>query len=209
LAWRSDTPIADPTFGLLLPKKPEVVHRALTPEQVARLFSVCADNRERLVVSLGVQEGLRAGEQVRLELGDIDRKNGWLLIRGKGNKQREVPLTDETAALIDAYLEEWPPPRTGTLLRSYHDGASPLSANWAIGVGTSVFSRAGLKRYARDGMSLHACRHTAATDVAEKCKDPYVVQEFLGHASVDTGRIYVKRAARGPLAEAVRGRTYR
>ena len=68
---------------------------------------------------------------------------------------------------------------------------------------------AGLKNRPRDGVSAHALRHTAASDVMDRCHELRTVQAMLGHASIAATEIYLRRANLGQLREAMEGRDYR
>jgi site-specific recombinase XerD len=69
-------------------------------------------------------------------------------------------------------------------------------------------ARAGVKRHAYDGVSGHALRHTAASDVLDECKDLRAVQQMLGHAQLSTTAIYLRRVSAESLRTAMGGRTY-
>ena len=70
-------------------------------------------------------------------------------------------------------------------------------------------STAGIKRGAGDGVSAHALRHTAASDVLDRCHDVRTVQAMLGHVSIATTQIYLRRADLSRMREAMAGRDYR
>jgi site-specific recombinase XerC len=67
---------------------------------------------------------------------------------------------------------------------------------------------ASIKTMARDGVGPHALRHTAASDVLDRCNNVRTVQEMLGHSSLATTQIYLRRASLGQLREAMEGRDY-
>ena len=73
---------------------------------------------------------------------------------------------------------------------------------------TALFWEAGLKKANYDGRSAHALRHTAASDVLDRCKNVRTVQAMLGHASIATTQIYLRRANLDQLREAMSGRDY-
>lgn len=200
----------DPFFGVQLPRNPDSEPRSFEPETVTLCLDECADSRELLIVSLKVQEGLRACEVAGLELAHVARSRGAVFVRGgKGNKDRTVPLTDETRRALTDYLAEHPPRSAGPLIRSYVNPNRGISAGRVSHMMTALMYRTGIKQRSRDGVSGHCFRHTAAQGVLMASGDPMVVQKFLGHASISTAMGYVRAATDESLRAAVNGRTYR
>ena len=111
-----------------------------------------------------VQQGLRCCEVARLQLGDLDRVNGLMLIVGKGGHERVLPIIEETAEAVDAYLTEYPA-FAGPLVRSYSDPHRGLASATITKLVRVWVGDAGIKRARHDGVSAHAFRHTAATDM--------------------------------------------
>lgn len=210
--WLADrgTAVTDPFFGVKLPGLDRHAPVTLDGDDVAEVFAQCADSRERLLVSLMVQEGLRAGEVVALQLSHVDRKRQTMLVRGKGNKERTVPFTAQTEANLAAYLRDVPPVLGVPIIR-----AQTLNVVAGITVGTlsrimsDLLYRAGVKRGPGDLITGHALRRTAASDVLEACDgDIQVVQQFLGHESIMTTQQYLRAVPPRRLREAMQGRTY-
>lgn len=200
--------VKDPTLGLELPKPHRAVPRALSPEAVASIIDACDNSRELLIVQLMVQEGMRAGEVSGLEIGDTDLQARILVVKGKGGHERMLPMTVETKKALLVYFRDWPPPSSGTVVRSFIDGLSPLARDRICALVADVMRRAGVKRRAGDGLTGHALRHTAASDVLDECGDLRTVQEFLGHSSLVTTQVYLRRTSAGKMREAVEGRNY-
>lgn len=190
------------------PRIPRSVPRALPEDVVRRILEHAPDARARLVVWLMVGLGLRCCEVASIEVGDWDRRAGVLRVVGKGGHERELPTTPEVELALVRYLDEWPA-TSGPLVRSYADGSSPLKAA-TVSVFVGQWMRdAGVKRRARDGVSAHALRHTAASDVADHCHDLRVVQAMLGHQHLATTSIYLRRAGLAEMRSAMAGRSYR
>ena len=209
-AWLVDKGILrrNPCDKMRGPRLPRTVPRALPGDSVQRLLAAAPDVRAELVVWLMVSLGLRCCEVANLEVGDWDRRGGIVRVRGKSGHERELPVTDEVAAALGRYLDEHPA-TSGPLLRSYADGASPLRPA-TLSVYVAAWMRAaGIKRHPRDGVSAHALRHTAASDVADRCNDLRVVQAMLGHQHLSTTSIYLRRAGMAEMRTAMAGRTYR
>lgn len=154
----------DISHGVKHPKMPRTLPRALTPEQVSAMLEAAPDVRARLIVVLMCQQGLRRAEVAGLQVGDLDWRYGTMMVRGKGGHERVLPITEESAEVLKAFLAEWPATR-GPLIRSYRDpqvGVHPPTVGRIVG---EVAYAAGVKVLARDGVSGHALRHTAATDM--------------------------------------------
>jgi site-specific recombinase XerD len=156
---------ANPLLGVKPPQLDEKVVDALTDEQLRMLLKACSgkeliDRRDEAIVRLMAETGLRAGEVIAMQVGDLDLQQGRAIVRrGKGGKGRAVPFGAQTAASIDRYMRA---------RRAHRLGAS--AALWLGGNG-QTFSYHGLnlalKRRAKaagiEGFHLHLMRHTAAT----------------------------------------------
>lgn len=198
---------ADPLVGLRPPRQPRAVPRALAADDVGLLIVACPDARARLIVVWMVQLGLRCIEMSRIELGDIDRGQRLVRVRGKGGHERILPLVDEAVDALVTYLAEEPPAGAGPLLRSRIAPHRGLDADTISGLVAEWMWDAGIKRRRRDGVSAHALRHTAATDMLRAGAHLRDVQAALGHAHLVTTEVYLPLVVHG-LAEAMGGRRY-
>lgn len=200
----------DPTVGIVGPRQPRTVPRALTHHDVRQLLDACPDRRARVVVLLMVQCGLRRAEVAGLRREDLDVDGQVLDVTGKGGHRRVVAVPDEALTAICEYLAEHPAGAGDPLIRSYEHPRQGLRPN-TVGDHVRAWMRAaGVKTGAWDGRSAHALRHTCASDVLDRCGDLRTVQEMLGHAQLTSTQIYLRRAAATDrLAAAMAGRTYR
>jgi site-specific recombinase XerD len=191
----------DPMATVRNPRRARAVPRSRTAEEVARILDAAPTKRERLIVLLMVQEGLRCGEVSRLEAGDVDFERRSVRVVGKGGHHRLLPISEETwRALLD-YLEG-KRNYAGPLVRSFADGKSGITPHT---IGLLV---RGVMREAGVPGSAHSLRHTAASDVLERCGDITVVKEMLGHASISTTEIYLRTTSAARLRDAMSGRAY-
>lgn len=174
----------------------ERVPHVLTAKQLDQLLEspVKSDpfwRRDRAMLELLYATGCRASELSNLRLCDLHLDDGYCLCRGKGNKERVVPLGARAAAAVRAYLEHERPtlvrrcraPAEWALL-SYRGRRVRRERIWEL-----------LKRYAlRVGVSPdvspHTLRHSFATHLLSGGADLRQVQEMLGHASIATTQIY-------------------
>jgi integrase/recombinase XerD len=185
---------ADPTTRLTPPKQAQRLPKALTIEQVGRLLdapepATIMGLRDRALLELLYATGARVSEVVQLDVDDLAHGD-VLRVRGKGSKERIVPVGSYARAAIDAYLTRARPDlsRRGRATPRLFLGArgAPLSRQSAWLVIQDAADRAGLTVH----VSPHTLRHSFATHLLQGGADVRVVQELLGHASVATTQIY-------------------
>ncbi|GAA4483686.1 site-specific tyrosine recombinase XerD [Rhodococcus olei] len=144
--------------------------------------------RDRALLEVLYSTGARISEAVGLDLDDIDAVDRAVLLRGKGGKDRIVPIGRPALAALEAYLVRGRPAlvsRGGPAVFLNSRGGR-LSRQSAWQVLRSAADRVGLA----DGVSPHTLRHSFATHLLDGGADVRVVQELLGHASVTTTQIY-------------------
>lgn len=176
--------------------------KALTVDQVVRLIEACPDGdgagavqlRDRALVELLYSTGARISEVTDLDLDDVDRNSGTLRVRGKGNKERILPVGGPALSALQAYLVRARP----DLARRSRTG-SAASALFLTARGGRLTRQSGYKTIStaaeRAGVgevSPHSLRHSFATHLLTGGADVRVVQELLGHSSVSTTQIYTK-----------------
>ncbi len=146
--------------------------------------------RDRALLELLYASGARISEAVGLAVDDLDLAERTVLLRGKGGKQRRVPLGSYAARALESYLVQARPGLAsaggGTAMVFLNSRGGPLSRQSAWVVLRTAAERAGLA----GGISPHTLRHSFATHLMEGGADVRVVQELLGHASVTTTQIY-------------------
>lgn len=192
----------DPTSGMKPPHQPRPVPRAYTPDVVARLLDVCPDRRARLICLLEVQEGLRACEVARLELGDVDFIDREIRIHGKGGFQRILPVSEQTWAALDDYLRGHPGD-AGPLIRSYNDPQAGICAAYVVHMMGRWLRLSGV---ARGGG--HGLRHTMATSLLRGGADVRDVQTALGHVALSSTSVYLPFSDAKRLRQVMAGRWY-
>lgn len=148
--------------------------------------------RDRALVELLYSCGARISEAVAVDLDDIDVETRSVLLRGKGGKERLVPIGRPAVAAIDAYLVRGRPALAAAARRSVPPAVflnvrgGRLSRQSAWQILSDSAARAGLDK----SVSPHTMRHSFATHLLEGGADVRVVQELLGHASVTTTQVY-------------------
>src|SRR5436190_21127744 len=196
---RQDLVTDDPTVHLRAPKQSRRLPQVLSRDEVARLLEAPRGTeppalRDRALLELMYACGLRASEAISLEVGDVDLEAGILRARGKGSKERLIPVGRQAVRAVAAYLATGRPALVG------QREEDRLFVN-RRGVG---LSRQGLykivQRHARaaglaDRMSPHTLRHTFATHLLAGGCDLRSLQEMLGHADIATTQIYTHLSA--------------
>lgn len=196
----------DPMKGVQPLREPRRLPRALDPEAVGEILVACPDMRARVVVILMVQLGLRRGEVARLELGDFDMSNRLLRVTGKGGHQRVLHLTDEARKTVTGYLAQQGI-SAGPLLRSYQFPQRGLHPDTVSAIVRRAMEDAGVKKAPLDGVTPHALRHSALTDMLRHGAHIRDVQAVAGHQHLGTTETYLPLMV-GTLKDAMEGRTY-
>ena len=163
----------DPSLDVPRVKKPHAHPRPCPDRYITAAMQKAAPS-EKLMVRLGAECGLRRGEIARVHSDDVvaDSAGRSLIVRGKGDKQRIVPLPDDLAGIImDAHGYLFPGRFGGHVEESY--------------VGDHI------SHLLPDGYGAHTLRHRFATVTYATTHDLFVVAELLGHESVETTEHYV------------------
>lgn len=163
----------DPSLDVPRVKKPHA-HPRPCPDRYIAAAMEKATSSEKLMIRLGAECGLRRGEIARVHSDDVvaDSAGRSLIVRGKGDKQRIVPLPDDLADIImDAWGYLFPGRFVGHVEESY--------------IGDHI------SHLLPDGYAAHTLRHRFATTAYAATHDLFVVAELLGHESVETTEHYV------------------
>ncbi|WKT88242.1 site-specific tyrosine recombinase XerD [Microbacterium maritypicum] len=191
---REGIEVDDPSARLRPPKAPQRLPKALTIEQVERLLSAPSGEeplgiRDRALLELLYATGARVSEAIDLDVDDLAHGD-VLRLRGKGAKERIVPLGSYARTAVDAYLTRVRPglAMKGRASARLFLGArgAPLSRQSAWLVIRAAAERAQITT----DVSPHTLRHSFATHLLQGGADVRVVQELLGHSSVATTQIY-------------------
>lgn len=194
----------DPCLRVPTVRRTHPVPRAQSVDAIRAVLAACATDRDRAIIWLMVGMGLRRTEVARLCWEDYNPVDKLLLVHGKGHRDRELPVPSEVATI----LARLGPRTTGPVIRSANRW-SPALSPCTIGKRVTALMRdAGIKHAPYDGVSAHALRHTAASDVLDACNDLRVVQEMLGHENLSTTSIYLRRAGVKKMRAAMEGRRY-
>ena len=184
----------DPTAALTAPRRSKKLPQVLNYSEVQKLLASPRGSepttlRDRALLEVMYACGLRASETIGLELADIEMDEGFLRARGKGSKERLVPLGRQAIAAIGAYLRGG----RAKLIGERHE--PKLFVNFRGGPLTRQGLYKIVQRHARDAglggrMSPHTLRHSFATHLLAGGCDLRAVQEMLGHADIATTQMY-------------------
>jgi integrase/recombinase XerC len=229
---------ANPMALIGRPKVPKSLPKGLGAEMVSGLLAaIDADSgsqrrsdwpeRDAALVLTAVLAGLRADELLRANIGDIrtTTEGGVIHVRGKGNKDRRIPVEEGLIEVLECYLDSRAvrfPADTKRRGASTGLGAWPVTA--ALFVGSDgdritrgvlqyrvlrAFKKAGLNSQRAHGALVHGLRHTFATELANCDVSVYALMKLLGHESMATSQRYVDGAGTENRAAAARNPLYR
>lgn len=189
----------DPTDEFASPAVPLRLPKALTVTDTLALLDSCdpatvTGLRDKALLEFLYGSGARISEAVQLTPDALDLAGGSVLLRGKGGKQRLVPVGSHAVAAVEAYLVRARPALAAKRTKSpvprevfLNARGGPLSRQSAYAIVSAAAARAGVP-----DVSPHTLRHSFATHLLEGGADVRVVQELLGHASVTTTQIYTQ-----------------
>ena len=188
---REDNPSAlleTPKLGLYLPD-------TLSLEEIEKLISATEENtdlvkRNRCMIEVLYGCGLRVSELTELQISNINFKENYLKIQGKGDKVRFVPLADYTADFIKNYINDIRSkqkinPKHSDILFLNSRGAQ-ISRQMVFLIIKEIVRKAGIQK----NISPHTFRHSFATHLLQNGADLRFIQEMLGHSSITTTEIY-------------------
>ena len=183
---------SNPSSSLSTPKIEKKLPLFLNIEDIARLLESPDPSddmglRDRAIMETLYSTGIRVGELVGLDKEDIDFISGVLKVRGKGKKERLVPVGDKALRAIRAYFE-----KIGV---SDINEKKPVFLNKAKRRVSDRAVRRIVDKYIRktslnENISPHSLRHSFATHMLDRGADLRSVQELLGHANLSTTQIY-------------------
>lgn len=183
---------ADPSVEVTGPRLARPLPKALPLDAVERLLAAPLGDepaalRDRAMLEVLYGAGLRISELVELDVDDVDLVAGSVRTMGKGRKERVVPLGRPARRAVEAWLVRGRPalaPTSATLFANRRGGRLTRQGAWKIVRGHGEAAGLG------DGVSPHTLRHSFATHLMDGGADVRVVQELLGHASVNTTQVY-------------------
>jgi integrase/recombinase XerD len=185
---------ADPTADLTNARRWAMLPKVLSPEDVTRLLdapdvTTPRGLRNRALFELLYACGLRVSELATLPVDALRLPEGFLIVRGKGAKERVVPIADSSARWVARYLQAMRAGKAGAVGRWVFPGArgKPITRQTVFLALKAAARKADLPA---SGVSPHVLRHAFATHLVDNDADLRAVQMMLGHADIATTEIY-------------------
>jgi integrase/recombinase XerC len=185
----------NPVTPIRTPKQEKRLPKFLDIEQIEKLFSNCDTSvllgaRDRAILEMLYSTGIRVSELVALNIADIDLGSSVIRVRGKGKKERVIPIGPGAVKAVIHYLDL----RRGSLQTAKHDPEALFINKHGQRLSTRSVRRKLDKYLLEAGLDLsvspHTLRHSFATHMLQRGADLRSVQEMLGHQSLTTTQIY-------------------
>jgi integrase/recombinase XerC len=175
-----------PTNGVETPKREKNGRQVLRSDEYTKMLSLAGANpRDYAVLQVFLQKGIRVSELANLRLTDIDFIKPAITVRGKGSVEREIALEKKGVHALKSYLAVRPESVSKRVFLNYQ--GDPISERGIRKLVVKYRKEAGITKKA----SCHTFRHTFATCKAEKGVPAYQLQQWLGHANLNTTQIYI------------------
>ncbi|TET82872.1 MAG: hypothetical protein E3J46_13155 [Desulfobacteraceae bacterium] len=189
--------VSDPAQRIKLPKIPMRLPKVILSKKEIKILLAAQDirtntgYRDRIILEILYDTAIRRFEVAGIKLTDLDLEAGYIRIKGKGNKQRVVPLSKRVCALVRNYI---------LFIRSSFikdkDKGYLIAGRWGGQINLSTINdivracvkRSGIKKRA----TTHTLRHTCATHMLKNGAPIRHIQEMLGHACIETTQVYTR-----------------
>ena len=187
----------DPGEGIKLPRKPKTLPKViLTIEEIKKLINAHDRHtnkgyRNMIIIEILYDTAIRRDELSNIKIHDLDLNSGYILIRGKGNKERVVPLSERVSELVRSYILAVRPSFIND-----KDPAYLILNRWGERMDGNSIWRV-VKESARlakikKNVTTHTLRHTCATHMSRNGAPVRHIQEMLGHESLESTQIYTR-----------------
>lgn len=188
------------TLSLIRAQTEHRLPAVLSIEEVRRLLNATTPRHNQVYFTTVYSLGLRLHEGLYLQVADIDGQRLQVHVhRGKGAKDRYVPLPEETLALLRAYWKThrnptWLFPATGRNQKQGPTATEPMSRASVQGAFRKAKGRAGITK---TGVAIHTLRHSYATHLLEAGVNLRLIQRYLGHTRLETTMVYLHLTQKG------------
>lgn len=183
--------IRSPMRAITAPPKEKRLPKYFTVEQLKRLFETAKNSREPyalrdyMFIKIIAKCGLRRSEAIKLNFSDADFDKNIIKVKGKGRKERVVPIDNELSDELFIYLQSRLPLKNEAMF--INSAGNRINAAKAQQIFTKLMQKAGL---ANTGLTLHSLRHSYATYLVKSGTDISKVQKLLGHEDIGTTIVY-------------------
>jgi integrase/recombinase XerC len=183
----------NPVIGLKAPKSAKSLPQALSIEQAVKLVDIRDDDvlsiRDHAILELFYSSGLRLSELVNLNMDALDFSEGTVVVTGKGNKTRIVPIGEHAMSAIKKWLDS----RAQILIHNPSEKAVFIGLQGRRISARNIQYRLkawSIKQGINSSVHPHMLRHSFASHVLQSSQDLRAVQEMLGHANISTTQVY-------------------
>jgi len=183
----------DPTETLRTPERWQRLPRAIGFDEINELLSIQINNsaflRDSAMLELMYSSGLRVSEVVLLKVNDVNYESGFLRVKGKGSKERVVPMNERAKEKMLRYMLELRPALLKKKQSQYlflSNRGAPMTRQRFWQTLKKLAGQAGIE------ISPHVIRHSFATHLLEGGADLRSVQKMLGHSDISTTQVYTK-----------------
>lgn len=184
-----------PMKGIKMPKIPKLMMPCFMKDEARRLLDPASYNgqfavRNRTIVMLLLDTGIRLSELTRLRMRDLHLEEGWFKVNGKGSRERNVPMGHSCRTAMWRYVtKDRPEPAAPGIDNVFlNRSGRPLSGDWIYKIISDVCRKAGIQG---KRLGPHTCRHTFAKSFLMNGGDLLTLQRILGHSSLEVVRMYV------------------
>jgi len=178
----------DPISTVEQPKTETFLPKVLSIREIENLLNLCNKADERAIIDLLYSSGLRVSELVDLKMDSVNLESNYLKCKGKGNKERIIPLGSKAKYALNYYIN--------TLRKEYIGNNFSIDYLFINNKGKKLERQdiwrliKKLSKQMNKSISPHTLRHSFATHLLENGADLRSVQELLGHSSISTTQIY-------------------
>ncbi|MCX8031302.1 MAG: site-specific tyrosine recombinase XerD [Thermodesulfovibrionales bacterium] len=183
----------DPTETLKTPQRWERIPKATSFTEISKLFEINPNKtflfRDIVMLELMYSSGLRVSELIAVKINDINFEVGFIKVKGKGSKERLIPINNRVKEKILKYLKDYRPKISKNKHTPYlflNNRGAPMTRQRFWQALKKLSKHVGLD------LSPHVIRHSFATHLLEGGADLRSVQKMLGHSDISTTQIYIK-----------------
>jgi len=183
--------IKNPMRAITAPKKEKTLPKFFTEEQIKLLFQVAKESKEDfalrdyMFIKLIANTGMRRSEAINLNFDDIDFGKNTIKIRGKGKRERIVPINKDFSDELFMYFQSRLPLKNKAVF--INQAGNRINAAKAQKIFVNLLKKCGLDG---QGLTIHSLRHSYATILVNKGSDIVQVQKLLGHSDINTTTVY-------------------
>lgn len=168
------------------PKSDKKLPIVLSIEEIQKMFNVCENKKHKAILALLYSCGLRVSELINLKWNNIDRSRMIInIVKSKGNKDRQVPLSNDIITLLESYYREY------KSIEYVFNGQKSLRYS-KRSAGEVIKQLADKSGICNKRVYTHLIRHCSATHLLESGTDISIIQKILGHSNSKTTQIYAQ-----------------